>query len=398
MPANQSEAFVLRLCQETFLSLWSHPNPRGKGGKELCDILVVCEPDIVVVSVKEVAPTDSGDTLVDWKRWHKRAIEASAMQACGAARWLRTRDTIQDADNNVIRLPPPSERRTHLVAAALGGQGKAPLVSGDFGKGFVHVFDEESLNVLMQELDTITDFTRYLRDKETLLEGTNVHLNGGEEDLLAVYLHRGRTFPAKHDHLIIEPNTWADLTGKPEYARKEQANRESYWWDGIIETFCEDFRTRGLEFGSGLSELETVVRAMAREDRFARRILGQSWKNFMDAATAGKVAARLVPSPSGVIYVFLATPRGIDREVRRSELALRCFVARGLYREASTVVGLATERYEGKPGFSFDAVALHMPEWSGEAEQKCRGIQEELGYFAKPAVSQESVDEYPEEV
>jgi len=43
---NKSEEFVSKLCEKTFLSLWCYRNPQGKDkGKELCDILVVCDPD-----------------------------------------------------------------------------------------------------------------------------------------------------------------------------------------------------------------------------------------------------------------------------------------------------------------------------------------------------------------
>ena len=51
---NPAETFVLRLCRQSFLSLWSYANAQGKSGKELCDILVVCDPDIVIVSVKAI--------------------------------------------------------------------------------------------------------------------------------------------------------------------------------------------------------------------------------------------------------------------------------------------------------------------------------------------------------
>jgi hypothetical protein len=48
-----SEEFVTRLCQQSFLRLWTHPIPIGKNGKELCDCLVVCGAHILIVSVKE---------------------------------------------------------------------------------------------------------------------------------------------------------------------------------------------------------------------------------------------------------------------------------------------------------------------------------------------------------
>jgi len=36
---NKAEEFVFHICRETFLSIWSYANPRGKDNKELCDIL-----------------------------------------------------------------------------------------------------------------------------------------------------------------------------------------------------------------------------------------------------------------------------------------------------------------------------------------------------------------------
>jgi hypothetical protein len=44
---NDSEQFVYDICSKSFLSLWSYINPQGKTpGKELCDVLVVCNPHV----------------------------------------------------------------------------------------------------------------------------------------------------------------------------------------------------------------------------------------------------------------------------------------------------------------------------------------------------------------
>lgn len=48
-------------------------NPKGKNGKELCDVLIVCDPDIIILSVKEIELTNSGDISVDWSRWQKKS-------------------------------------------------------------------------------------------------------------------------------------------------------------------------------------------------------------------------------------------------------------------------------------------------------------------------------------
>ena len=83
-----SEALVARLSTNSFLRLWTHPNPVGKGGKELCDCLVICGPHIVIFSVKDIEYRDTGDKT-GWDRWHKAAIEKSVKQIWGAERWLR---------------------------------------------------------------------------------------------------------------------------------------------------------------------------------------------------------------------------------------------------------------------------------------------------------------------
>ena len=56
-----------------------------------------------------------------------------------------------------------------VVAVALGSDGAVGFEQGDFGKGFVHILDDRSLQIVMEELDTITDFVEYLLAKEALI-------------------------------------------------------------------------------------------------------------------------------------------------------------------------------------------------------------------------------------
>ena len=66
-----SEEYVYGLSQHSFLTIWCYPNPKGKKDKELCDVLVFCDPHIIIISVKEIEPTDSGNKNVDWQRWKR---------------------------------------------------------------------------------------------------------------------------------------------------------------------------------------------------------------------------------------------------------------------------------------------------------------------------------------
>ena len=187
-----SEQYVFDICQKSFLSLWSYPNPKGKKGKELCDILVVCGDDIVIVSVKDIKPSDTGNLRVDWDRWTKKAIDSSVKQIYGAERWLKAATHVIENDGtDGLPLPPQDGHRVHRIAIAFGGQGKMPIYYGDFGKGFVHVLDEKAFDIILSELDTITDFVGYLTAKESyFLSGGQAVFEGNEEDLLAIYLQK----------------------------------------------------------------------------------------------------------------------------------------------------------------------------------------------------------------
>lgn len=219
--------------------------------------------------------------------------------------------------------------------------------------------------------------------------------NGGEEDLLALYLQNGRNFPSNYDLIITDDNLWASFTKKREYHAKKEADKVSYVWDRLIEIFCNDFQKEGLEFGNSLTGVEKVTRVMAQEDRVCRRILSKMFIEFMELASQQKVISRVTPSPSGRLYVLLACLHGEDREYRVAELAGRCFVIRGLNSDCTTVIGIATEQYEIGKGFSLDAVYLSKDTWTPEDQTQLVYLQKEFGYFTNPLQTQTHEDEYP---
>jgi hypothetical protein len=372
-------------------------NPRKKPqGNELCDVLVVCEPDVIIFSVKQIRLTNSGKPEIDAERWRRKAIDESCKQIYGAERILRASPNVVKNDSSPgVLLPSASQMRIHRVAVALGGKRQVALPFGEFGKGFIHVMDEVSFLILLKELDTITDFVAYLAAKEAFCQSqTKLLFEGPEENLLAVYLHAGREFPGNYDAVVVGDGLWEQVVSKEEYKRKQTANEESYTWDWLIERFGRDFLSGQLEFAPSPPDTERAFRLVAREDRFARRILGKSFKEFIDDSS--KTLARMTKSPSGVVYVFLALPHGTPRGVRVANLGNRCFVARGLHPEATRVVGIATERYEKGKGFSLDLCNLYKPTWSAEDQKHMEAMQKELGYFATPKFTRTSEDEYPQ--
>ena len=59
-----------------------------------------------------------------------------------------------------------------------------PFVIGDLdrSKTFVHVFDDATIDMIMSTLDTITDFVKYLREKERVFRSRTLFV-AGEENL-----------------------------------------------------------------------------------------------------------------------------------------------------------------------------------------------------------------------
>lgn len=63
-----SEKKLAALGYQTFLRLWSYPNPykMQRNGKKQCDLLIVFDNHIIIFSDKECAYGKSGNAQVDW--------------------------------------------------------------------------------------------------------------------------------------------------------------------------------------------------------------------------------------------------------------------------------------------------------------------------------------------
>jgi hypothetical protein len=305
---SKSERYLAEIVQRTFLSFWSHPNLFRSLAKELADLVVIFGDDIVVFSDKSCEYKD-GDH--GWSRWYRRAILDSAQQLHRAAGWLRKHPTEIYVDARCERRFPlhvPASPRIHLIAVATGARQAAEQHFGDDGslilhthtngtekfivgdldrsKDFVHVFDDFSLSIVLAELDTVSDFIAYLRKRTTFLRsGPEIYANS-EFDLLAHYL--GGMNGHEHDFvvpaqdppatLIAVEGNWNDFVSSGAQRRKKAADEESYVWDRIIEDFAHHADQGTLETGQehGLAGNEELLRFLAAENRFSRRLLGRA--------------------------------------------------------------------------------------------------------------------------
>ena len=398
---NNSEQFVYNICSKSFLLLWSYINPQGKTpGKELCDVLVVCDPHVIVISVKDIQLKNTDDPGVDWKRWKRKAIEDSVKQIKGAIRWLdQSEYVIHKNGSKGLKLPLASERIYHRVAVAFGGKREVPISSPIEDDEFYHILDEQSVFLLLRHLDTISDFVNYLIDKEAFLSNTSIIINGGEENLLAIYLHNGRQFPSEADMIILEDDLWEGISNRPEFKAKLQKDSESYIWDRVIEALCQGGFDGKDWLGADMSKSELAIRVLVKENRFSRRMLGSAFKDFLELSRIGQVRSRCVQSMSSVGYVFFAYDSDSTLEERKSELLARCFASLCQFDECFTVIGIGVNipGQKLRDGYSSDLVFLQTQnnQWSEEDLRQAQYCRDEFGFFKNPNKTNVHEDEYP---
>lgn len=321
-----SERFLAHLADRSFLSLWAYPNVFRAKAKELADLVVVCGDHVLVFSDKSIDWPTGTSPDVAWARWYRRAIAKSASQLKRAIGWIKQHPDRLFLDAKCeerfpIELPPPNRMKVHGIIVA---RGAAKACMDHFGSGsgslglmpmlsrtrdsretppnpfFVgnpsptddqvfHILDDVSLGVLLRELDTITDFTRYLEKRERLLIGNHLLAAHGEEDLLAIYMkdlneHGDHDFVAApglaidgNHTLVVDGGSYDDLRKRVEYKRKRNADRVSYLWDDLIESFAKNiiadtsYIARGYEDYHEPSKRELGLRYMALVSRLERR-------------------------------------------------------------------------------------------------------------------------------
>jgi hypothetical protein len=377
-----SEKFVSELCEKSFLPFWSFASPLGKKDKELCDVLVVCNNTIVIISIKDIKVSEHSDENIQYERWQKKAILGSIDQINGAERFLKTVNEITLSDKiTKIQLPPHSDREIFRIAIAFGGKNEFPLDNGNFGNGFVHVFDEPSTFTVLKELDTITDFVNYLKAKENFLSNKIVSVPR-EIDFLALYLTTELKFDFVPDSVILDDGMWEEYIESEEYKYWQREIPQSFIWDEIVSHL---HKIHIVDKGNSemMSDLERATRIITLEPRINRIELGMT---FIDAIQK-KLKGRMLPpyKDSDHSYVFMPlSPK--NWENKEKELQLRCLIARMENKNAPKVIGIAIGESPEKEHI-FDIAYFDIPELNDEMLEKIAEAKEELGYFKNPVIS-----------
>lgn len=446
-----TERHLAKLCEKTFLRLWSYPNlyrDQG-GGKELCDLLIVSGDHIIIFSDKSCTFQNTGDIVRDWQRWFRRSVLESAKQIYGAERWIRNYPDLifldPKCENRLpIELPSSDSARFHRIIVARGaGKRCSEFFGGDTGslmvrndivgsdhidpnvgsrdiftigqvdpeKGFVHVLDDENLDILLNELDTVSDFVGYLTKKEELFASDKTVQATGEEDLLAYYLthinsdgEHDFVFPSDFD-LVVMDHCYAEMPKDDQYIEKKRADEVSYMWDRLIEHTSKHISEGTLSAGNeyDVSYHERGLRILASENRLARRGLANALGDLIFSTPMKKTKARVVVTEdkSGTGYCFLVCAKKSEqdyeeyREFRAGLLQCYCRVMKVKYPQLEHIVGIATESGHVK-GRSEDLVYLDGTEWSDDDQAQAIELQKKLGILKSPEVFHVHDTEYPE--
>jgi len=465
----ETERYLANLAEKSFLNLWSYPSPyrdqkiggNGAGdGKELCDLLVVCGDHIIIFSEKNIE-WPNGDLNVAWGRWVKRAVVAAAKQAKGAERWIDEHPTRifldRDCKNSFpIDLPEPRKRKFHHVIVARGASDQCkkyleahsgslliqPSLKGDmnclndpsmivpFAIGdvnpdgsYVHVLDDVSLDIVMQELDTIRDFTDYLRKKEEFVRSGRLKLAHGEENLLAYYATRIND-DGDHDFVADDASStisiareyYQNWVSNPQYIAKKKADRVSYVWDKFITLFTEHMLDgTSITLDDHKFELrknERGVRYMALETRFKRRSHGEAIIGALERGTSEDAFFRMMLSPASTkdnetaffIMMFKYQDwmegKGGYEQYRRKRTERAMIYAQGVlerYPHLSRIVGISREPPKQGKGVSEDLIYGEQADWTDDERRQIKEDCKKLGVLQGPLKMQHVAgDEYPE--
>ena len=212
-----------------------------------------------------------------------------------------------------LALPDPSLARYFLVAVTRGahfaarqyfggGSSGSVMLSSDIrGKEhydtpfrvgfplangrFVHVLDEMTVDLLLEELDTVPDLVNYLACKEAFVGKPGVMVSiPGEEEILAHMAtmrdvqHTLPEIPNGVTYAALPEGDWETYANSEQRAAKREADRISYLWDMLIEHQSKFIRAGTaktlLDQSPDRVQHERIVRAMAQQSRLVRRQCG----------------------------------------------------------------------------------------------------------------------------
>ncbi|MFH4601452.1 YecA family protein [Vibrio diabolicus] len=397
---NESELILSELAESTFFSLWSYPNIyRDEGcaktntGKEMCDLFVLIGNDAIVFSDKSIEFKGDPDCQVAWNRWYKKSIYSSISQLHGCYSWLKkhpSRVFLDRECQDPFPFPLDEIENIYLVAIVdnlsfrnehIGNIGydftlhneknsSTPFKIGldDAKKPFTHVFNKSIFEELLNELQTVTDFTEYLKAKEKSIKSGTIITAECEDQILAAFL-RNRdnicitgTLRDKGLPYDFKPTSWSEYKSTPSYY-KLHLNRYVAM-DSLLKYLSDAIVTSNVGLGKDepLETHEIAVRMLAREPLLSRKLLAKAFEEKYLEVPKGIRSSRITSSVyfKDVTYIFVFFPQNDEdfSEYRNTRLNLSgayALVAKRKMPELKKIIVISTQTF-GEETLSEDIV------------------------------------------
>ena len=443
-----TEKMLAELCEKTFLNIWSYPNIYKSDGKELCDILVVFENHVYLFFDRESKKFENPekDISLQWERWRKEVIEKQMVTVAGAKKYILAGGKLFLDQKNLtpFPIPIPGNPIVHKIIVAHGAKeacknfSEANL-SGSLAIGYsttvreemnvpfmlnmdkqdpVHVFDSHNLEIILNELDTVHDFTAYITEKERAIERYDTIYYCGEEDLLGHYfMHYDpsrNTYTIGDDRtdvngIFIAEGEWETLVRSTPYRNRKQANSAFQIWDELIQRTGQN-AIDGIVKGNGnIFNSQSAIYEMAKEPRFYRRTLSEvmiaAIKNFSENIPGLARNMSYMPSfYNNKAYVFLQVrhPNIIDyendyRPKRQAMLELACGAAKNKYPHLKKVIGIGIDAPKFSSTNAEDFILLECSQWSEEDKKIYEEANKGVNFFSSNTMKEEmkTIKDFP---
>jgi len=447
---SSSEKLLARLCDKTFLRLWSYPNVFKSDGKELCDLLAVFENHVFLFFVRESKKFENPekDISLQWERWKKEVIQKQLVTLEGAEKYVRAnQDKIYLDQKNTIPFPlpiPTDNIIIHKIIVALGAKEacknsspanlygslaicynndeierpSVPFLLHLDKANPVHVFDSHNLDIILKELDTVYDLMTYLTIKEQAIKKFHSFYYCGEEDLLAHYfLH----YDESNNSYSIGPNVlgshgvfigegqWYGFLNSKSYNRRKEANKVSELWDGMLQRTCDNALNGSLMGNANVFSGQSAIHEMAKEPRFSRRALSEhmitSIKNFPENIPGFLRHVAFMPSfykDKGYVFLQITVPKEYQDEDYRSRrqamLEIACGAAKNKFTHLNKIIGIAIDAPKFATKNAEDFILLDCEEWSKEQQEMFEEDNKGFKFFQSESMKThiKTVNDFPE--
>lgn len=238
------EEFVNNIAFKSLLKYWCYPSPKDENGdkKEICDLLVLFKDICIIFSVKNY--TFDGN----YERYFKNTIEKASKQIQGAERKLFNfgREVhLKHPEKELEVFNKNKYKKIYRIIVNLGENVELYSPEKETLKGQnITIFDKETFEIVLHELDTIADFTEYLNKRSEFIKSQKQMVWIGEEkNFLAYYLKNGCDFPqspsANHDLIFFDfSDQWDEFSSEEnqlKYTKKKEADKDSYFLDELCE-------------------------------------------------------------------------------------------------------------------------------------------------------------------